>query len=61
MQLIQQLEALGQTGSLKQFESVEVMLRHLNANPNLKQNVTNLSCEMVCLIEPDDDDDDSNK
>jgi len=61
MQLIQQLEALGQTGSLKQFESVEVMLRHLNANPNLKQNVTNLSCEMVCLIEPDDDDDDSSK
>jgi hypothetical protein len=60
MQLIQQLEALGQSGSLKQFGSVEVMLKHFNVNPDLEKNATHLSCDMVCLIEPDDDDDETN-
>lgn len=61
MQLIQQLEALGQSGSLKQFGSVEMMLNHFKIESQLTDIVNTKSQELICMVEPDDDDDDSNK
>ena len=60
MSFIQQLEALGQSGSLKQFGSVDRMLNHFKIEKQLKDNVRVKSQELVCMVEPDDDDDETN-
>ncbi len=60
MSLIQQLEALGQSGSLKQFGSVDGMLNHFKIEKQFKDSVRVKSQELVCMVEPDDDDDDTN-
>ncbi len=57
MNLIQQLEALGQSGSLKYFGSVNAMLDYFNINNQLTDTVNSHSKELICFIEPDDDDD----
>ncbi|GAA4809247.1 hypothetical protein GCM10011365_17570 [Marinicella pacifica] len=61
MSLIQQLEDLGQSGSLKQFGSVDGMFNHFKIEKQFKDDVCAKSQELVCMIEPDDDDDDTNK
>lgn len=57
MQLIQQLEALGQSGSLKQFDSVSEMLIRNKINKSIMTEVKSYQKELFCLVEPDDDDD----
>jgi hypothetical protein len=61
MQLIQQLEALGQTGSLKQFESVLEMLKKHQVNSAFLRQVNLTSSELICFVEPDDDDEEDSK
>jgi len=61
MQLIQQLEALGQSGSLKQFGTVSDMLKSKRIDDSFLNQVSSNNIELVCLVEPDDDDDDTNK
>lgn len=58
MQLIQQLETLGQSGSLKQFDSVSNMLNQFNLDSKMVGFVRQHSQELICMVEPDDDEDD---
>lgn len=57
MSFIQQLEALGQSGSLKQFSTVSDMLRKNHIDETFLNQANSNNIELVCLVEPDDDDD----
>jgi len=58
MQLIQQLEALGQSGSLKQFDCVTEMLKKYEVKGSLLSEIDTNNIELICYVEPDDDEED---
>lgn len=57
MSFIQQLEALGQSGSLKQFGTVSDMLKSKCIDGSFLNQVYSNNNELICYIEPDDDED----
>lgn len=57
MQLIQQLEALGQSGSLKQFGTVSEMLKKNHLDGRFLSQISLKNIELICYVEPDDDED----
>jgi len=59
MNVIQQLETLGQSGSLKQFASVSEMLMTGQVDGAFLTKVNKNNIELICFIEPDDDDDEN--
>lgn len=57
MSFIQHLEALGQSGSLKQFSTVSDMLKSKHIDDSFLIQVYSNNNELICYIEPDDDED----
>lgn len=61
MSFIQQLETLGQSGSFKQYGSVSEMLKNHQINDEFLKQVNLHNNELICFVEPDDDDDETGK
>lgn len=59
MSFIQQLEVLGQAGSLKQFDSVSEMLKKHEFKSSHLCEIDANNIELVCYVEPDDDEDEN--
>lgn len=53
--LIQQLEVIGQTTSLKQHASLKELLESGNFSVDLINNTLKNSKELICAIEPEDE------
>ncbi|MCX7553811.1 hypothetical protein OS175_07970 [Marinicella sp. S1101] len=52
------LEKLGQTQSIRQYDSTEHMVNSLGMKDTVFQKIKSQSQDLICLILPDDDDDD---
>lgn len=61
MNVIQQLETLGQSGSIKQFSSVSEMLKKNHLDSSFINTISLTNKQLICFIEPDDDDDEDSK
>ena len=55
--LIKQLESIGQTSSLKQHASAKELLESGQHDLDLIEQAFNSSHELICMIEPEDDQD----
>lgn len=53
--LIKQLEVMGQTKSLKQHQSVKQLIESGEFDANLIDEVSKFSSELICAVEPQDD------
>jgi len=53
--LIKQLEIMGQTSSLKQHASVKQLIESGQHEIDLIEEVTKYSHELICAVEPQDD------
>ena len=56
MSLIEKLELLGQKKSIKQYQSVNHMMSLLDQGDELLAQALKASEELVCLVEPEDED-----
>ncbi|WP_154223248.1 hypothetical protein [Marinicella rhabdoformis] len=57
MNIIQSLEKMGQSSSLKQYPSIKQMLAANDQDEKMMAKAMIHSEEMVCLVAPDDDED----
>lgn len=57
MNIIQALEKMGQSSSLKQHHSIQQMLAANNQDEKLFAKAMTQSEELVCMVLPDDDED----
>lgn len=55
---IKALESLGQSNSIKQYNSLDDMLRKNSLSANLMDDIFKGSSELICFHDPGDDDDD---
>ncbi|MCF6318028.1 MAG: hypothetical protein L3J83_01940 [Proteobacteria bacterium] len=56
--MIKTLEEIGQSASLKQFDSSIHLLSSMNISDSIIQDLQKHTIEYVCAILPEDDDDD---
>lgn len=55
--LIKTLEQMGQSVSVKEFDSASEMLKSNNVSESIVQKLQKHTIEYVCLVMPEDDDD----
>jgi hypothetical protein len=59
--MIKTLEEIGQSTSIKEFDSASDLLKQVNLSENIIDELRNNTHEYVCALVPDDDDDQETK